>query len=116
MPTTEEEEAGIKRLERALRQVRTAIDPTVPTQLVQAFLAVGLNEGQTLTDLAELLGTNISTASRQLLDLGERNRKMEPGYGLVDRKVDPMNLRVNRYTLTPKGRLLIRELAAIMKD
>lgn len=116
MPTTEEEEAGIKRLERALRQVRTAIDPTVPTQLVQAFLAVGLNEGQTLTELADLLGTNISTASRQLLDLGERNRKMEPGYGLVDRKVDPMNLRVNRYTLTPKGRLLIRELAEIMKE
>lgn len=116
MANTDDEEVGIKRLERALRQVRTAIDPTVPTQLVQAFLAVGLHEGQTLTELADLLGTNISTASRQLLDLGERNRKMEPGYGLVDRKVDPMNLRVNRYTLTPKGRLLIRELAAIMKD
>lgn len=111
-----EDEDGVKRLERALRQVRTAIDPTVPTQLVQAFLAVALNEGQTLTELAEHLGTNISTASRQLLDLGERNRKMEPGYNLVDRKVDPMNLRVNRYSLTPKGRLLIKELAEIMKE
>lgn len=111
-----EENEGIKRMERALRQVRTAIDPTVPTQLVQAFLAVGLNEGQTLTELAEHLGTNISTASRQLLDLGERNRKMEPGYNLVDRRADPMNLRVNRYSLTPKGRLLLKELADIMKD
>lgn len=112
----EAEVVSIKRAERFLRQVRTSIDPTVPTQLVQAFLAVRLNEGQTLTDIAEHLGTNISTASRQLLDLGERNRKGEPGYGLVDRKVDPMNLRVNRYSLTPKGRLLAKELADIMKE
>lgn len=107
---------GIKRLERVLRQVRTSIEPTVPTQLVQAFLAVSLNEGQSLGELAERLGTSISTASRQLLDLGERNRKKEPGYGLVDRKIDPMNLRVNRYTLSPKGRLLIKELAQIMNE
>jgi len=113
---TNDDERHIQRLERALRQVRTSIDPTVPTQLVQAFLCVGMNEGQTLSNLADHLGTNISTASRQLLDLGERNRKMEPGYGLVDRKVDPMNLRVNRYSLTPKGRLLLMELAQIMKD
>lgn len=107
---------AVRRLERALRQVRTAIDPLVPTQVVQAFLAVAVNEGRTLTELAEALGTNVSTASRQLLDLGDRNRKMEDGYKLVDRQADPMNLRVNRYTLTPKGKLLIQELAEIMKD
>ena len=107
---------SIKKLERAIRQCRTAIDPLVPTQVVQAFPAVAMHEGKTLTEIAEVLGTNISTASRQLLDLGERNRKMEPGYMLIDRKVDPMNLRVNRYTLTPKGRLLIKELAQIMED
>jgi DNA-binding MarR family transcriptional regulator len=107
---------GLKRFERAMRQVRTSIDPLVPTQLVQAFLTVALEEGMTLTDIAEKLGTNLSTASRQLLDLGERNRKMEPGYMLVNRVVDPNNLRVNRYTLTPKGKLLVDELVDIMED
>lgn len=118
MPKSIEEDdlTAVKRLERALRQVRTSIDPLVPTQVVQAFLAVAANEGKTLTELAEVLGTNLSTASRQLLDLGDRNRKMEQGYMLVDRQVDPMNLRINRYTLTPKGRLLIKELASIMRD
>ena len=103
----------LKKLDRALRQVRTSIDPLVPTQLVQAFLAVALHEGMTLTDIAEKLDTNMSTASRQLLDLGERNRKLEPGYQLVDRNVDAMNLRINRYTLTPKGKLLAKQLAEI---
>lgn len=106
---------GIKRLDRALRQVRMSIDPLVPTQLVQAFLTVAANEGMTLTEIAEKLGTNLSTASRQLLDLSDRNRKMEPGYQLVSRQTDPTNLRVNRYTLTPKGKLLVDELVDIME-
>lgn len=113
---TEADQAALKKLNRAVKQCRTAIDPLVPTQVVQAFLTVALKEGQTLTELAEQLGTNVSTASRHLLDLSDRNRKMEDGYKLVSRTVDPMNLRVNRYTLTPKGKLLASELAAIIGD
>lgn len=111
---SEGERAALRRLEKAIRLMRTAIDPHVPTQVAQAFLAVAMNEGLTLTEYANILGTNISTASRQMLDLGERNRKLEPGYMLVDRKVDPMNLRVNRYTLTGRGRLLLVELVETM--
>jgi DNA-binding MarR family transcriptional regulator len=113
---TEDDLTAVRRLERAMRQVRASIDPLVPTQVVQAFLAVASNEGKSLTELAEVLGTNLSTTSRQMLDLGERNRKMEQGYQLVDRQIDPLNLRTNRYTLTTKGRLLIKELASIMRD
>lgn len=114
--TDEEDIKAAQRLNRALRRARMAIDPNVPSQMLQAFLEVGLNEGKTLSELAEGLGTNLSTASRQLLDLGERNRKLEAGYGLVERKQDPMNLRVNRYCLTPKGKLLMKELTATMKE
>lgn len=115
IPEDAETAKSIKRLERALSLVRTSFDASVSTQLVQAFLTVALNEGKTLTEIAGILGTNISTASRQLLDLGQRNRKMEQGYMLVDRQVDPMNLRINRYALTDKGRDLVRELAEVMK-
>lgn len=112
----ERREKGVKRLDQAMRQVRTSIDPLVPTQMVQAFLTVAANEGCTLTEIAEKLGTNLSTASRQLLDLSDRNRKMQEGYKLVERQADPTNLRVNRYTLTPKGKLLVNELVDIMED
>lgn len=116
MTNEERKMKGIKRLDRAMRQVRTSIDPLVPTQMVQAFLTVAANEGCTLTEISEKLGTNLSTASRQLLDLSDRNRKMEEGYKLVERNTDPANLRVNRYTLTRKGKLLIDELVDIMEE
>mgnify|MGYP001235187786 CR=1 FL=1 len=108
------EREALQRLEMVIRDLRTAIDPNVPSQVIQAFLVVAQNEGQPLTEYARLLGTNLSTASRQFLDLGERNRRMEKGYMLLDRHVDPANLRVIRYFLTAKGRLLLRSLIEAM--
>ena len=102
---------ALRRFNKALQQVRTSIDPTVPTPLVPAFVQVALNEGKSLTELAQLLGSSPSTVSRHLLDLGERNRKKEPGYGLVDSRQNPMELRRNIYTLTTKGRLLAASIA-----
>lgn len=107
-----EEKAALRRLEVAIREMRTAIEPNVPSQVMQAFLIVARTEGQTLTAYAHELGTSISTASRHFLDLGERNRKLEKGHMLIDRRVDPGNLRVNRYYLTAKGRLLVQALIA----
>lgn len=105
-----DERRALQRLEIVIRDLRTAIDPNVPSQVIQAFLVVAQNEGQPLTEYARLLGSNLSTASRQFLDLGERNRRMEKGYMLLERQVDPANLRVARYFLTAKGRLLLRSL------
>lgn len=112
----EDQKKALMKIERIMKQCRASIDPVVPTQLVQTFLAVALQEGQSTTELADRLNTNVSTASRHLLDLADRNRKMEEGYKLIHREQDPMNLRVNRYTLTPKGRLLASQLADILID
>jgi len=106
----------LKKFSRALQAARSSIDPTASSQLIQAFVAVAMNEGKTTTEISHILGTNLSTASRQLLDLGDRNRKMEPGYGLVDRRTDPMNLRSNNYFLTPRGKLVAEQIAAALED
>jgi len=106
----------LKRINRVLGIMRTSISPTVPVQVVQAFVAVALNEGKSLTEIAQICGGNLSTTSRHLLDLGERNRKKEPGYGLVHRAEDAEQLRKNNYTLTPRGRLLAAQLAAVLED
>src|SRR3546814_17818920 len=98
----EKDNRGLKNFRRALLQVRAAIGPTIPTQLVQTFVDVALNEGTSLGELAELVGSNASTVSRHLLDLGERNRRMEPGDGLVDRSVDARELRQTSYFLKRK--------------
>jgi DNA-binding MarR family transcriptional regulator len=106
---------AVAKLERLMGQVRSSIDPAVPAQLVQTFLVVAQHEGKSLREIQERLDASMSTVSRHLLDLGERNRKMEPGYGLVDRRPNPVNLRENTYKLTPKGSLLIRQLVQIIE-
>lgn len=57
-----------------------------------------------------------SIASRLMLELGERNRRLGAGYNLVARTPDPMNLRQNSYTLTGKGKLLLSSILKIMED
>lgn len=107
---------GLRKMDRVLTQVRSSIDPSVPAQLVQTFIAVALDEGKSLTEYAQDIGAQKGTASRHLLDLGDRNRKMEPGYNLVDRAQHPTNLRTNVYTLTAKGKLLAKQIAEILED
>src|SRR3546814_5551973 len=61
----EKDNRGLKNFRRALLQVRAAIGPTIPTQLVQTFVDVALNEGKSLGELAELVGSNASTRSEE---------------------------------------------------
>lgn len=111
MAKQNEPQAGAA-IERLITQFRASFDHTVPLQIIHAFVIVARNEGKSLTELAERLGANMSTASRHLLDLGERNRRREPGYGLVEAKADPMNLRQKQYTLTPKGKFVWNNICA----
>jgi DNA-binding MarR family transcriptional regulator len=113
---TDKEVLAAKKADRLLSQFRTSIDPNIPAQMLQTFMTVALNEGKSLTQIAELVSSNISTTSRHLLELGERNRRMQPGYNLVARTTDPMNLRQNAYTLTVKGKLLLANVIKIMED
>jgi DNA-binding IclR family transcriptional regulator len=53
----------------------------MPVGEVQMFLAVALNEGANLTELAEMMDMKKSTASRYLLDLSEKVRTGERGFG-----------------------------------
>ena len=85
---------------------------TMPVGEVIMFLAVSLNEGASLTELAELTGIRKSTASRYLLDLSDKTRTGAPGHGLVTREQDPKELRRNMYSLSAKGRRVITQLTA----
>lgn len=107
---------AVRKMERLIAQVRTSIDPKIPAQVVQTFLIVALNEGATVTEIAQHVGSNLSTVSRHLLDLGDYDRRQQPGYKLVERTLDPKELRKVNYVLTPKGRLLVDALARVMAD
>jgi DNA-binding MarR family transcriptional regulator len=85
-------------------------EPQIPASMIEAFLLVALREGCSLRDVVERSGKPQSTMSRHLLDLGSHNRKREPGLGLVEWRIAPEELRRKEFTLTPKGRALLRRI------
>ena len=78
----------------------------------QAYLLVAEKEGLSVGEYAKRAGLSGTTMSRNLLDMGERDRNYEEGAGLVEGKENVLNRREKLYSLTPKGRAL---LAAITK-
>jgi len=69
---------------------------------------LGLVEQCTMTELAALLGLEISTVSRRVKALEDR--------GLVEREVSPTDRRAALLRLTPEGRSLFEQLSASWRD
>lgn len=88
---------------------------TMPVGEVMAFLTVALNEGASLKELSDKMDMKMSTTSRYLLDLSDKTRTGAAGYGLVNREVDPNELRRNMYSLTPNGRKIVSQLSASVR-
>lgn len=93
-----------------------ALRPTMPLQYVTTFLLVALDEGQCVAEYARKLGVSPSVMSRHLLDIGERNRHMEAGFGLVTFRKNPMNERENQIFLTDKGRAVYQQITRRLED
>lgn len=98
----------------ALDAFRT-IRPTMPLQYVVAFLLVAMEEGLGVSEYAQRAGVSLSVMSRHLLDIGERNRSMEEGFGLITSRQNPLELRKHEIFLTPKGRTLLHQIHRHLK-
>ena len=108
-PLSEGEQKGVRQLLGAL-EAFFSLRETMPAQYIRAFLLVAEKEGLGVVDYARRAGVSMSVMSRHLLDIGERNRHMEPGFGLVIKRQDPMNLRRWEVLLTEKGRQVARKM------
>ena len=104
----DEDLSAVKKLAGALR-VFSNERGTMPMQYVQSFLLVADEEGLGVTDYAQRANISVSVMSRHLLDIGKRNREMEAGFGWVDYRNNPMELRKKEYFLTDRGRALIHQ-------
>ena len=100
---------GEVRLREALKHLHTAND-NFTVGIAISFLTVAMFEGRSAREYAEMLGLGTSSMSRHLLDLGDINRKREPGMRLIEQRPDPMDRRKNVYRLTAKGRALIAKI------
>lgn len=99
-----------------LAEIKDEVNPAMPIQQAIAFVLVGLNEGASLKELVKIADVKQATMSRHLIDMGTRNRHLETGYNLVACRQDPMELRKNQYTLSPKGQALIAKIIKRIKD
>lgn len=106
---SDEERSAVRGMLGALEPFR-ALRLTMPLQYVMAFLLVAEEEGLGVGDYAKRAGVSVSVMSRHLLDIGERNRDMEPGFGLVMYRNNPMELRKHEYFLTDKGRAVLHKI------
>jgi DNA-binding MarR family transcriptional regulator len=105
----ENERNAVKALLGALEHFR-AKRRTMPLQYVVAFLLVAEEEGLSVNEYAKRAGVSVSVMSRHLLDIGERNRSMKPGFGLVTYRANPLELRKHEYMLTDEGRALLHRI------
>ncbi|MBB3910172.1 MarR family winged helix-turn-helix transcriptional regulator [Sphingomonas desiccabilis] len=108
--------AALRKLNRLFSTIRSSMGESIPLQVAHTFVLACQNEGIGVVELAERAGATKATMSRHLLDLSERLRNGQPGYGLLQRTQDPNNLRSIIYTVTPKGKLLKNQLVDILED
>lgn len=106
---TEEERRGLATLLNALEPF-FAERETIPAQLIKSFLIAAMHEGEGVTELGKRAGVSQSVMSRHLLDIGDRNRHMQEGFGWVTHKTDPMELRKREVVLTHKGTALVHKV------
>ena len=87
----------------------------MPLQYVIAYLLVAMDEGKSVTDYADIAEVPLTVMTRHLLDIGDRNRARENGFGLVTQDRDAHDLRRRRARGTPQGKALMHEIKQALK-
>lgn len=105
---------ALKKLMRSVAFLRSSLDENIPLTVVHSFLTVAQHPGEGVMNLSNRVGVSKSTMSRHLLDLSDRLRTGAPGYEVLKRTHDPVDLRGVRYTITAKGTLILNQLIEIM--
>ena len=112
-PTTSRQAQTLTALDRALRFARARLSPDITAQRLLILIAVYFHEGLSQSELLKHLeSTSITALSRNLADLSGMTTKKSPGPGLLELRMDPLNLRIRRVFLTPQGRKFVREWLA----
>jgi DNA-binding MarR family transcriptional regulator len=104
----------LRSLDRALRYARAKLSPDITAQRLLILIAVYFHEGLSQRELLNHLElTSITALSRNIADLSALTTKKLPGPGLLEQRVDPLNLRVKRVFLTAKGKRFMRDWLAV---
>lgn len=90
------------------------IDPEMQMQAAAAFLLISQQPGITVREVGTRLGVASSSASRNVALLSKENRRGEPGPHLIDYDDDPLDRRIRRLYLTPKGKRFLDSILSYL--
>lgn len=88
------------------------IDPEFPLQYAVCLCEIAMDEGLSLTRLAQKTGMALSTVSR-IVGALSRDRQKGPPYGLVRVVVSAAERRRRELYLTARGKAVIESIAAL---
>lgn len=100
---------SFKKLLKALEHFKK-LTPSLPLSHMESFLHVALKQGLGTVEYAQRMEYNKDNASRILGVIGERPRKTETPYGLIEQCDDPVDSRKTHYYVTGKGNQLLKKL------
>ena len=106
---TLEEVAGMKKFMRTIAHFKKLSD-SFPQSYMEALLHIALKPGLGTSDYAERLETSKSNCSRILGIIGERPRRSDEHYDLIEQVDDPADARKTHYYLTPKGYSVMKKV------
>lgn len=109
-PIADDDKYAARMIERAIAKFGESSNPSMTLTGLRLFLLAAANENAGVLELSRMAGVAHTVGSRYVLDLGERDRYMRPGMGLLTTHVDPENLRKKEVRLTPKGRSVAHDL------
>jgi DNA-binding MarR family transcriptional regulator len=105
----DEERDAARTLFLALKPFRD-INPSMPLSYITAYLLVAMKEGKGVAEYASEIDISATVMTRNLLDIGDRNRNREAGYGLITQERDLYDLRKHNAKVTSTGRALINHV------
>lgn len=114
-PTLSEEERAYARSIRLMLEPFRSIRPTMPLQYLHTFLLVCEHEGKGVSEYAQLADVAPTVMTRHLLDIGDRNRHREEGFGLVSQIRDAFDLRRHHSKITAFGKATLHKMVTAMK-
>ncbi|MET4017724.1 MarR family winged helix-turn-helix transcriptional regulator [Bradyrhizobium sp. S3.2.12] len=112
---SDEEIESLEALFDALKPFFEMEHAVLPAAYIRAFILVGKKEGLSVSEYAQQLQISPTVMTRNLLDIGDRNRQREKGFQLITQERDPYDLRKHRARLTPRGRKLAHDINVTLR-
>lgn len=112
---SDEEIAAARGLLLALKNFKQFPVSHLPLGYVLTFLEVCVDEGKGVMEYAERAEVPPTVMTRHLLDIGDRNRAREEGFGLITQERDKLDLRRHHARITPKGKALMHRMMQALK-